>query len=230
VAGERRRRLAAILAADVVGYSRLVGADEEGTLARLRTLFCKVVQPTVAAHRGRVFKLMGDAFLAEFPSAVEAMRCAAAIQEAVGVCGAGEPDDRRILLRAGVHLRDVMVEGGDLLGDGVNATAQLEASPSRAAWWSRPQWPRRCAGACPSRWRTPERIEHQGRAPTAATRPCEAGRPGARRPRVSRPRGWAPSTASESLRSVASACRARAMLAGRWEVRGAHVGCRRYGS
>jgi adenylate cyclase len=126
VAGERRRRLAVILAADVVGYTRLVGADEEGTLARLRRLFREVVQPTVAAHRGRVFKLVGDAFLADFPSAVEAVRCAAAVQDAVEAREAGEPADRRIRLRAGVHLGDVVVEGGDLLGDGVNVAARLE--------------------------------------------------------------------------------------------------------
>src|ERR671939_247848 len=99
-----RRRLAAILAADVVGYSRLVAADEEGTLARLRVLFREAVQPAVAAHGGRVFKLLGDAFLAEFPSAVEAVRCAAAIQEKVEARGAGEPDDGRIRVRVGVHL------------------------------------------------------------------------------------------------------------------------------
>src|ERR671933_1537909 len=115
-----RRRLAAILAADVAGYARLVGADEEGTLARLRALFREVVQPAVAAHHGRVFKLMGDAVLAEFPSAVEAVRCAAAVQEAVEARGAGEPDGRRVRLRMGVHLGDALAEGGDLLGDGVN--------------------------------------------------------------------------------------------------------------
>jgi class 3 adenylate cyclase len=82
VTGERRRRLAAILAADVVGYSRLVGADEEGTLARLRALLREVVQPAVFAHGGRMFKLVGDAVLADFPSAVDAVRCAAALQEA----------------------------------------------------------------------------------------------------------------------------------------------------
>ena len=78
----RRRRLAAILAADVAGYSRLIGRDEDGTLAHLRSLFRGAVQPAVAAHRGRVFKLMGDAFLAEFPSEVDAVLCAAALQEA----------------------------------------------------------------------------------------------------------------------------------------------------
>jgi adenylate cyclase len=126
VPGAQRRKLAAILAADVAGYSRLVGADEDGTLARLRTLFRGAVQPMVAAHRGRVFKLMGDAFLAEFPSEVDAVLCAAALQEAAEARGAGEPDGRRIRLRVGVHLGGVVAEGGDLLGDGVNVAARLE--------------------------------------------------------------------------------------------------------
>ena len=126
MADKVRRRLAAILAADVAGYSRLVGADEEGTLARLRALFRGAVQPAVAARGGRVFKLMGDALLAEFPSAVEAVRCAAEIQDAAEQRGAGEPEDRRVRLRVGVHLGDVAVEGGDLLGDGVNVAARLE--------------------------------------------------------------------------------------------------------
>src|SRR5919199_3035518 len=117
---------APIRAADVAGYSRLVGADEDGTLARLRALFRETVQPTVAAHRGRVFKLMGDAFLAEFPSEVDAVLCAAALQEAAEARGAGEPDDRRVRLRVGVHLGGVVAEGGDLLGDGVNVAARLE--------------------------------------------------------------------------------------------------------
>ena len=112
----RRRKLAAILAADVAGYSRLVGTDEDGTLARLRALFRGAVQPAVAAHRGRVFKLMGDAFLAEFPSEVDTVLCAAALQEAAEARAAGEPEDRRIRLRVGVHLGGVVAEGGDLLG------------------------------------------------------------------------------------------------------------------
>ncbi len=116
------RRLAAILAADVVGYSRLIGADEDGALARLRIVFRETVQPAVTAQRGRIFKLMGDAFLAEFPSAVGAVLCAAALQEAM----AAQTAEPRILLRIGVHLGDVVVEGSDLLGDGVNIAARLE--------------------------------------------------------------------------------------------------------
>jgi len=126
VAGGRHRRLAAILAADVVGYSRLVGADGEGTLARLSALFRQGVQPAVAAHGGRVFKLVGDAFLAEFGAAVDAVRCAIALQGAAERREAGEADGRRIRLRIGVHLGDVVAEDGDLLGDGVNLAARLE--------------------------------------------------------------------------------------------------------
>ena len=120
------RRLAAILAADVVGYSRLMEADEDGTLARLRHLFRAVVQPGVSASRGRIFKLMGDAVLAEFPSGVDAVLCATALQQAVEGQAAGDPASARIRLRIGLHLGDVIAEGGDLLGDGVNLAARLE--------------------------------------------------------------------------------------------------------
>jgi adenylate cyclase len=104
----------------------LVGTDEDGTLARLRALFREVVQPAMSTHHGRVFKLMGDAFLAEFPSAVEAVHCAAAVQEAVRARELSLAPERRIRLRVGVHLGDVVAEGGDLLGDGVNLAARLE--------------------------------------------------------------------------------------------------------
>jgi adenylate cyclase len=112
------RRLAAILAADVVGYSRLIGTDEAGTLARLRTLRREVVDPLVAENDGRVFKTTGDGLLAEFPSTVQALRCAMVVQERVR---GGE-----LQLRIGVHQGDVVVEGDDLLGDGVNVAARLE--------------------------------------------------------------------------------------------------------
>ena len=122
----RRRRLAAILAADVVGYSRLVGADEERTLQRLRVLYREVLQPTVVQHGGRVFKLNGDSVLVESPSAVEAVHCAVAMQRALISAETDTPPDRRISLRIGVHVGDVVAEGGDLLGDGVNVAARLE--------------------------------------------------------------------------------------------------------
>ena len=139
MAGERRRRLVAILAADVVGYSRLVGADEEGTLARLRALFREVVQPTVAAYHGRVFKLMGDAVLAEFPSAVEAPCCAPVVQGAPWAGDGGPPP------RIAVHAGDLVVagDGSGLPGDGVNAAARF-AAQGGAAGTSAPG-PRRLA-------------------------------------------------------------------------------------
>jgi adenylate cyclase len=113
------RRLAAILAADVVGYSRLIGADEAGTLARLRTLRGEVLDPLVAENGGRVFKTTGDGLLAEFPSTVQALRCAIGVQERL------RGDE--LQLRIGVHQGDVVVEGDDLLGDGVNVASRLEA-------------------------------------------------------------------------------------------------------
>lgn len=119
-----RRHLAAILAADVVGFAGLIAADEAGTLAGLRALFREVVQPVVAVHGGRIFRLAGDAVLAEFRSAVEALRCAIALQAAVA---ARETAGPRIALRIGLALGDVVAEGGDLFGDGVNVAARLEA-------------------------------------------------------------------------------------------------------
>jgi adenylate cyclase len=114
------RRLAAIMAADVVGYSRMVAADEAGTLARLRALRIEVLDPSVAEHGGRVFKTTGDGLLAEFPSAVQALRCAIAIQEKLRATGGG------LQLRIGLHAADVVIQDGDLLGDGVNVAARLE--------------------------------------------------------------------------------------------------------
>ena len=120
------RYLAAILAADVVGYSRLMGADEDGTLARVQALFAEVAGPAVAARQGRIFKTMGDAFLAEFPSAVGAVLCAAEVQQALATREAGRPEAARLRLRVGVHLGDVVPQGTDLFGDGVNIAARLE--------------------------------------------------------------------------------------------------------
>ncbi len=120
------RRLAAILAADVVGYSRLMGDDEAGTLARLKSLRRELVKPTITGGRGRIVKLMGDGFLAEFPSVVEAVRCAVDIQHDMAGREAGLPDERRIRLRIGVNLGDIIVEGSDIYGGGVNVAARLE--------------------------------------------------------------------------------------------------------
>lgn len=121
------RRLAAILAADVVGYSRLMGADETGTLDRLKALRKEVVQPKITQRKGRVVKLMGDGLLAEFPSVVEAVHCAIDIQQGVAAREPDLSDDRRIRLRIGINLGDIIVEGSDIYGDGVNVAARLEA-------------------------------------------------------------------------------------------------------
>jgi len=120
------RRLAAILAADVVGYSRLIGADEVGTLERLKSLRKDLVRPSITAHNGRIVKLMGDDLLAEFRSVVEAVQCAVDIQEKMMGRDADQPDEQRIKLRIGVNLGDVIVDGSDIYGDGVNAAARLE--------------------------------------------------------------------------------------------------------
>src|ERR671933_1366035 len=121
------RRLAAILAADVVGYSALMERDEDRTLARLKALRREQVEPLIAEYQGRVVKLMGDGLLAEFASVVDAVRCAVLVQQGVIEREAGVPEDRRIRLRIGVNLGDVIREAdGDLYGDGVNVAARLE--------------------------------------------------------------------------------------------------------
>ncbi len=122
------RKIAAILAADVVGYSRLVAADEESTLARLRALRGDLVDPTIAVHHGRVVKRMGDGLIVEFRSVVDAVRCAIELQTAMVERNAGVAPDKRIEFRVGVHMGDVVEEAdGDLMGDGVNIAARLEA-------------------------------------------------------------------------------------------------------
>ncbi len=121
------RRLAAILAADVAGYSRLMSFDESGTLASLQAHRSELIVPAIARHHGRVVKLMGDGILAEFGSVVEAVECAAEIQREMAARNAGVSDDRRLGFRIGVHLGDVIVEGDDIYGDGVNIAARLES-------------------------------------------------------------------------------------------------------
>jgi adenylate cyclase len=122
-----QRRLAAILAADVVGYSRLMEADEAGTLVVLKARRKQVLEPLVAKHAGRVFKVTGDGVLVEFASAVNAVSCAVDLQQGMAAANSDQPGDRHVVLRIGVNLGDVMVEGGDLYGDGVNIAARLEA-------------------------------------------------------------------------------------------------------
>jgi len=121
------RRLAAILAADVAGYSRLMGADEEGTHERLKAHMGDVVDPTVREHHGRIVNSTGDGVLAEFASVVDAVRCAAEIQRAMAEREPDAPNERRIRFRIGINLGDVIVEGDDIFGDGVNVAARLEA-------------------------------------------------------------------------------------------------------
>ena len=120
------RRLAAILAADVVGYSRLMSKDEAETLTHLKAHREELIDPEIAEHHGRIVKLMGDGTLVEFASVVDAVECAAAIQRGMAVRNEHEPEDRRIAFRIGVHLGDVIVEGDDIYGDGVNIAARLE--------------------------------------------------------------------------------------------------------
>jgi TolB-like protein len=122
-----QRRLAAILAADVVGYSRMMGADEIGTLAAVKAWHKEVIEPLMTKHSGRVVKLMGDGVLAEFTSAVKAVECAVELQKIMVAACEGVAEGKRIALRVGINLGDVIVEGSDLYGDGVNIAARLEA-------------------------------------------------------------------------------------------------------
>ena len=121
------RRLTAILAADVAGYSRLMGADEEGTHERLKGHFGELVNPKIAEHRGRTVKNTGDGLLAEFAGVVDAVRCAAEVQRGMRDREPEVPDEWRIKLRIGINLGDVIAEGGDIFDDGVNVAARLEA-------------------------------------------------------------------------------------------------------
>jgi adenylate cyclase len=120
------RRLTSILAADVAGYSRLMGADEEGTHERLRAHLGELVNPKIAEHRGRIVKNTGDGLLAEFSSVVDAVRCAVEIQGEMVEREPGVPEERRIRFRIGVNLGDVIAEKDDIYGDGVNIAARLE--------------------------------------------------------------------------------------------------------
>ena len=148
------RKLAAILCSDVVGYSRLAGADEDRILARLRALRSDLIDPTIAVHHGRIVKRTGDGSIVEFRSVVDAVRCAIEVQNAMVERNAGVPEDRRIVFRIGIHLGDVVEESdGDLMGDGVNIAARLEgvAAPIRCKSASRRSRspPRKALPQCP---------------------------------------------------------------------------------
>jgi adenylate cyclase len=121
------RRLAAILAADVAGYSRLMGRDEEGTLAALKAHRKEVIDPKIAEHRGRIVKTTGDGALVEFASAVDAIRCAVDIQRAMAERNAAIPEDRRVEFRVGINVGDIIIDEGDIYGDGVNIAARVES-------------------------------------------------------------------------------------------------------
>jgi adenylate cyclase len=120
------RRLTAVLAADVAGYSRLMGADEESTLAQLKAHRRALVDPKIAEHRGRIVKTTGDGMLVEFASVVDALRCAVEVQRGMAERNAEVPLDKRIEFRVGIHQGDIIIEEGDIFGDGVNVAARLE--------------------------------------------------------------------------------------------------------
>src|SRR5438132_900792 len=126
------RRLTAILAADVAGNSRLMGADEEGTLAALKVLRREVADPKIKEHRGRIVNTTGDGLLSEFASVVDAVRCAVEMQREMAARNAGVPAERRIDFRIGINLGDIIIDENDIFGDGVNIAARLEAWPNRA--------------------------------------------------------------------------------------------------
>ena len=120
------RRLAAILAADMVGYSRLMEADERGTIARQKAYRAELIDPKITEHHGRIVKTTGDGLLVEFASVVDAVECAVAIQRAMPEREAEVPEERRIRYRVGINLGDIVIDGDDILGDGVNVAARLE--------------------------------------------------------------------------------------------------------
>lgn len=119
-------RLAAILSADVVGYSRLIGADEVGTLSAVQTHRAEFIHPEITARGGRIVKLMGDGTLVEFASAVDALECAIAVQQGVAIRNAGVPEDKRIVFRVGVNLGDIIIDGDDIDGVGFNVAARIQ--------------------------------------------------------------------------------------------------------
>jgi class 3 adenylate cyclase len=138
-----QRRLAAILTADVVGYSRLMEQNEGGTLAVLKERRERILEPLVERYDGRIVKLMGDGVLIEFASAVNAVSCAVELQKQMAAANSGAADERCMLLRIGINLGDVIVEGNDLYGDGVNIAARLQVMAAPGGSWSPPRFIRR---------------------------------------------------------------------------------------
>jgi adenylate cyclase len=152
--GRVERRLAAILSADVAGYSRLIGSDEEGTLARLKVVRGDLVDPKIAEHRGRIVKTTGDGLLVEFSSVVDAVRCATEIQADMAERSTALSADIRILWRIGINVGDIVVENGDIFGDGVNVAARLQGLAAPGGFASRPGWQRTRSAKSMSRSRT----------------------------------------------------------------------------
>ena len=146
-----RRRLAAIVAADVAGYSKLMRRDDSGTLSALKAHRRDVIDPKVAEYGGRVVKSIGDGLLMEFPSVVDATRCAVDVQRALAARNADVPADRRIAFRMGVNVGDVIIDGDDIFGDGVNIAWKRSANP--AGYASRGRRTTRYGTRC--RWRSP---------------------------------------------------------------------------
>src|SRR6185295_9824601 len=122
----KQRRLAAIVSADVASYSRLMGRDESGTLAALKALRREVVDPRIARHNGRIVKTTGDGLLLEFASVVDAVRCVIEVQTAMAERTSDVPEDRRIVFRTGINIGDIIVDGDDIFGDGINIAARLQ--------------------------------------------------------------------------------------------------------
>src|SRR5512132_1823037 len=122
-----QRRLAAIVSADVAGYSRLMGQDESGTLAALKAHRRDLIDPKIAEYGGRIVKTTGDGLLLDFPSVVDAVRCAVDVQRGMAERNAGVPPDRRLEFRMGINVGDIIIDGDDIFGDGVNVAARLEA-------------------------------------------------------------------------------------------------------
>jgi adenylate cyclase len=147
------RRLAAILAADVAGYSRLMGANEEGTIERLKAHRRELIDPKIAEHHGRIVKTTGDGMLVEFASVVDAVRCGVEVQQHMSERNADVPNDARIIFRVGINLGDIIIDGDDIHGDGVNIAARLEGLAEPAAVFiSRTALNVACASAHSTRW------------------------------------------------------------------------------
>ena len=167
------RKLSAILAVDVAGYSRLVGADEEGTLAQLKAHRRTLVDPKIDEHRGRIVKTTGDGMLVQFASVVDALRCAVEVQRGMVERNAEMLDEKRIEFRMGINVGDIIIDGDDIYGDGVNIAARLEGlaragRPLREPWRPRPS-PRQAR----------HRLRGCGRAAAEEHRAAGAGLPGA---------------------------------------------------